>query len=420
MPALATKPPAPPVPLGRAAASGLVGTLLLRLAGGFATSALALYLRSLATDGAPISSISVGLVATGYYLTELLLSPVMGAVSDRLGRKGFMVAAPLVGAVALLLYPLTSAVPVLMLVRVLEGVSAAGAIPATLGYLSDLTEGSPARGRIMGLFEIVTLVGLAGGVILGPLLWSGLGSLTYPVLAVFYVAGALVFGLLLPPIGLTSRERRSWKDYRRILSSPRLVRFAPGWVAVNAILGVWTVHLQNQLSGPAGRVPEQALVGGLNGAALSRPFAFFSAAFLIGLYFWGARSGTGQRTTPMLWAGGGVFLAVACLTLLNHPAWLHLPGPAVFAGLLAGGFVMAGFTPVALAYLADISGDFPRDRGVVVGLYSVFLGLGQLLGGNIGGVFVNSWHIDGLSLFTALCALVAVAVVLGIRHLSDD
>lgn len=420
IPATAAGPTGKPTQLFRAAAAGLFGTLLLRLAGGLATSALGLYLRSLETQGAPISAISVGLVATAYYFTELVLSPVMGALSDRFGRKGFMAAAPLVGAVALLLYPLTSAIPVLMLVRVLEGVSAAGAVPATLGYLSDLTEGSRERGRIMGLFEIVTLVGLAGGIISGPLLWAALGSSIYAVLAGLYVLGALVYASLLPPMGVVIRGRRSWRDFRRILSSPRLVRFVPGWVAVNAILGLWTVHLQNQLSGPAGRVPGQALVGGLNGAALSKPFAFFLTAFVLGLYVWAARSGLGRRTTPMLWAGGGVFLAAGSLALLNHPNFLPLPGPLVFVGLLFGGFFMAGFTPVALAYLADISGDFPKDRGVVVGLYSVFLALGQLLGGNLGAVFVNAWQIDGLSLFTGLCAVIAVSVVLGIRRLSTD
>ncbi|HWG85695.1 MAG TPA: MFS transporter [Deinococcales bacterium] len=400
----------------RVAIAGLGGTLLLRLAGGIATSALALYLRSL-----DVSPYSVALVATGYYLAELLLSPVLGALSDRVGRRALMVITPLIGAVALLLYPLSALVPVLALIRLLEGVSAAGAVPATLGYLSDLTSRSPHRGRIMGLFEMVTLIGLAGGTIIGPRVWTALGTSTYAWLAGIYVLGALAFLLGLPHVGAITRHRRSLKDYGAILASRRLMRFIPSWLAVNAILGLWVVHLQNQLSGEAGRVPGQALVGGLNGAALSNVMAAFAAAFLAGLYFWAARSGIGRRTTPMIWSGYGVLWVSVFLLLLNHPEWLpFLPGSLLFVLMLAGAFVMAGFTPVALAYLADISEDFPNDRGVVVGLYSVFLALGQLVGGNLGGAFVTALHVDGIAILTAILAVVAMLGIGNIRRVSAD
>jgi MFS family permease len=131
----------------RASIAVLAGTLLLRLAGGLALSSLQLYQKSLGADGG-----SIAWVAAGYYATELVLAPVFGALSDRYGRKIFLVLAPLLGAVALVLYPHASSVAVFFAIRVLEGVSAGGAIPATLGYLSDLTDGSKYRPRIRGLF----------------------------------------------------------------------------------------------------------------------------------------------------------------------------------------------------------------------------------------------------------------------------
>ena len=42
--------------------------------------------------------------------------------------------------------------------------------------------------------------------------------------------------------------------------------------------------------------------------------------------------------------------------------------------------VQSGFTPAALAHLADITETHNTDRGAIMGLYSVFLGLGQFLG----------------------------------------
>ena len=70
---------------------------------------------------------------------------------------------------------------------------------------------------------------------------------------------------------------------------------------------------------------------------------------------------------------------------------------------------MAGATPAALGLLADISERFPADRGAIMGLYSVFLAIGQIIGSLIGG-FAADWRgIDGMLLATA--ALLAVAFV---------
>ena len=49
--------------------------------------------------------------------------------------------------------------------------------------------------------------------------------------------------------------------------------------------------------------------------------------------------------------------------------------------LIVGGlFVLAGATPAALGLLADMSEPYPRDRGAIMGLYSVFLAVGQIIG----------------------------------------
>jgi MFS family permease len=414
----------------RASIAVLAGTLLLRLAGGLALSSLQLYQKSLGADGG-----SIAWVAAGYYATELVLAPVFGALSDRYGRKIFLVLAPLLGAVALVLYPHASSVAVFFAIRVLEGVSAGGAIPATLGYLSDLTDGSKYRSRIMGLFEVMTLVGVAiGGTVLGPRVWDAFGTGSFAALAVLYVLGALVFALFLPQIGLRVQRRRTWSDYARALSNRRILRFMPAWFAATGVIGLWLVHVQSQLyqgkpGFPATPVPGQNLVASLDGPGISLVLGSFAVAFLAGLFF-GSRPNAGRKSTVMLQAGAGLMTIAVCLFLLNHPElgldWrvqLPIVGEARgwFLILLVGAFFQAGFTPVALAYLADISQDFPEDRGVVVGLYSIFLAGGNLIGGSLlGGPFVQALHMDGVALLTGLFTLVAFASVINIRQTSSD
>jgi MFS family permease len=404
----------------------LLGTFLLRVSGGLATGTLNFYLKSLGQEG-----LEVGFVAAGYYATELLLAPVFGAMTDRVGRKVLMAAAPVIGAVALLIYPLTSSLGVLFLIRVLEGISAAAAIPATLGYLSDLTDGSPHRARIMGLYEIVTLLGVTGGgIVLGPLLWNALGTGSYPFLAVVYLLGAAVFWFLLPNIGTRVQKQRGSADYLKALGSRRLVRFLPAWLAATAVIGLWLVHVQNILSkGKNELESSQALVGAFSPPEVSKYLGFFAAAFFVGLVFWAERAKHGKRTTPMLYAGGGLLAISVSWFFLNHPEFganWFIPTPLEpvsiwFVVLLLGAFFQAGFTPVALAYLADISEDFPEDRGVVMGLYSIFLAGGNLIGGSLlGGVFVSALKMDGVILLTFLMTLLAFGSVLHIRRVSSD
>ena len=71
--------------------------------------------------------------------------------------------------------------------------------------------------------------------------------------------------------------------------------------------------------------------------------------------------------------------------------------------------MLAGATPAALGLLADISEQFPTDRGAIMGLYGVFLAVGQIAGSLIGGVAADWRGFDGLLLATF--GLLAIAII---------
>jgi len=109
----------------------------------------------------------------------------------------------------------------------------------------------------------------------------------------------------------------------------------------------------------------------------------------------------------------GIFLFCIALAGINH---FGTGNPVLMAIwivlLLIGIFAESSFAPAALAYLADISEDAAKDRGLLMGLYSVFLGLGQLLGGALGAIFAQIWGFDGLLYLTVLLACVALIALL--------
>jgi predicted MFS family arabinose efflux permease len=84
------------------------------------------------------------------------------------------------------------------------------------------------------------------------------------------------------------------------------------------------------------------------------------------------------------------------------------------AALVVSIMVQSGFTPAALAHLADITENHASDRGAIMGLYSVFLGLGQFIGASIGGPFVDWLGADGMVMINILLGIFAGLLVMGL------
>jgi predicted MFS family arabinose efflux permease len=66
--------------------------------------------------------------------------------------------------------------------------------------------------------------------------------------------------------------------------------------------------------------------------------------------------------------------------------------------------------------LADVSEGFEEDRSAIMGLYSVFLGLGQVLGALLGGLAATWNGIDGLIVATAALLVVGVGALVNLRN----
>jgi predicted MFS family arabinose efflux permease len=155
---------------------------------------------------------------------------------------------------------------------------------------------------------------------------------------------------------------------------------------------------------------DQLLAGGLEGWQISIGLVAAGITFFAGLIYWGNRFTTTRRTTIIFYGIlGGAVLVLGGIAF-NHSGGLDVPFRLPFALLAGAGlFVLAGATPAALGLLADMSEAYPDDRGAVMGLYSVFLALGQILGAFVGGIAAERAAIDGL--------LVATLVMMGIALL---
>jgi len=429
----------------------IIGSLVLRMAAGVMGENIQFYfnaiheaalspthpLRAIVGTGQVyrISYELGGIIIGSFFVAELFGAMILGAWSDRFGRKLFIVFGPLFGAVAVLITSITTAIWLLIFTRLLEGLSTASNTPATLGFIAEATSHSPKlRMRIAGLFEIATIGGVAIGFSLGGWMWRNFGTAAIvagiPFTSPAFAMNALIYLVSLIILWLGIREVKEQKRASTstaispfetakrlwvIASNPLVASFAPAWIAINAVLGIWINLSARMLTDKAGAA-HQLLVGQFNSFEAGNILSAYAFFFILGIVLWSVLFPNLKRTTSMLIGSGGLMISCLLISAINHQPAINAPLVLPMGILLVVSImVQSGFTPAALAYLADITETQTSDRGAIMGLYSVFLGLGQFTGLSIGGIFIDRSGADGMALVTGLLGVFAAVLVIRLR-----
>ncbi|MGH2407566.1 MAG: MFS transporter [Candidatus Limnocylindrales bacterium] len=414
----------------------LAGTFTLRFSTGLTGALLGFYFGRLAPPNGNFDAVKVGIMAATFYLAEMVLAPPFGLLSDRIGHHRVMQFGPAFGALAVVLTAAATsleAATLLFLVviaatRLLEGASTAASVPSILGYIALITAGDEAlRGRAAARFEAATLGGLGVGFIVAPTLFKLTADAQgRPVIA--FLLNAVVYGLsyliyrfgVADPRGeseLLRAEHPGWRRYADLIRSAHVMLLAPTWIAINAAIGLWFSQSIYQFSRRDPAFPHQFLHRGFDETQITIAAIVIAAVFGAGLIYWGNRFKAMRRTTIILYGVLGGAALVGAGIAVNHSGELPFFVPLSFAAAMAVGlFVLAGATPAALGLLADVSEAFPADRGAIMGLYSVFLAIGQITGSLIGGVAAKAGGIDGLFVGTLVLLLFALVPLARLRR----
>ena len=162
-------------------------------------------------------------------------------------------------------------------------------------------------------------------------------------------------------------------------------------------------------------------MSGVSATTIGIGEAVVAVIFGAGLLFWGTVYAKFRRTTMLLMGVGSLVVLAVDVVAINHLGRTSVP-LLIGLGIVAviGLFVMSGATPAALGLLADVSEGFEDDRSAIMGLYSVFLGLGQVIGAAVG-AWAASWKgIDGLVVATAILLAIGMAALVNLRvHEAD-
>ena len=126
------------------------------------------------------SPFEIGLLFSSYSLAQLLFAPLLGRLSDRVGRRPVLLASIAGGAASYLLFALAPNYGMLLLARTLSGLAAANYAIAQ-AYMADVSPPEE-RSKAMGLVGAAFGLGFVLGPALGGLLaqagtWSGISGM---------------------------------------------------------------------------------------------------------------------------------------------------------------------------------------------------------------------------------------------------
>jgi predicted MFS family arabinose efflux permease len=349
------------------------------------------------------SGIAVGLVGASQALPEMLFAPVLARLADRMGRRRFLVGGPLLGVLGMGALSLATHSSQIAGSRLLEGIGAAAFVPTALGTIAAATAvDRAARARASGAFEGSTLVGYACGFVVGPFLYHALHRGVFPVLAIFYLAAALICWRMVretPPLPVSPLRL-----VLRAVTGPGPVRaFLPAWLAVNGLVGAFYANVGALLKRSPD--PHQTLVHGFDERLIGLFLLGWVALLVLGIVLWTPMLKRLGGPLTMRRAVPGAFLALGSLLVMNHlPLWA---APLLLPTFIVGILVQAGFGPAAVNYLADCSEALAADRSALMAFYTVTLAGGGALGAVLGGLMSRWLLLDGVILLGLMLAAVA-------------
>lgn len=356
--------------------------------------------------GAETEDIGWTLLAFGftlalYDLAEVLLKPLFGALSDRVGVRPVIVGGLLAFAAFSIVGALAPGMLGLVIARFGQGAAASAFSPASSAAVARLTDDST-RGRYFGRYGSWKSLGYALGPLLGAVLvvWGGIPALFW-ALAVLGLGAAAWVAFAVPAVPVLPRKRVTLVDLGHEL-------LAPGFLVPTLVLAATT----GALAVAVGFLPligRQEGLGTVGSMAIVTVLAVVSSAVQPLMGAWHDRG----RVSVRLGSVGGLLLIAVGVALA---AMWTMPLVLIATAVLVGAGVGAA-TPVAFSHLA--ASTPPERMGRTMGSAELGRELGDAGGPLVAGAVATATVPGvGLGVVAALTAGAGALALFGLRSRS--
>jgi DHA1 family multidrug resistance protein-like MFS transporter len=337
---------------------------------GFIGPLLPLYARDLGAAG-----LSLGMIFAGFSAARFLLTPFIGRLSDRFGRRVFLATGMAAYTVFSLLYVSATTTAQLILVRALHGASAGMVIPVAQAYIGDIAPPGK-ESSFLGTFTVSVFTAFG----IGPLVGGPLAE-RFGMHAPFFVMGSLsAIALLLILVFLpeTGAHRERWKNRASISS-----------VLSHALLIALIVFRSTLAFGRGIVVPFLPFVAESRGASISM-IGFLLATYILLAGFLQIPFGKlGDRVSkPLLMTVGMIASAITIAAIPYCRTIGHL-----FILQIASGAANAIGFPAAIG-MAAATGRKLNGMGTVMAVFNSGMSIGLIVGPLGGGFFSGIFGLD--------------------------
>lgn len=310
------------------------------------------------------SGIYVGLIFGSFSFSRTVLLPYFGGLSDRKGRKPFI----LIGLAGYVLisaaFVMTTSVTALIVIRFFQGIASAMIMPVVQAYVGEITP-KGREGYAMSLFNLSMFSSLSMGPVMGGVIhdiWSL--DAAFACMGVLSAVGMGLCILFLPPTGMEFIKDRDRKPipWRLMIRDRHLFGLFSYRFVYTACIGIiWCflpIFVQNRLSLSGASTGILVTLGVLVSGILQLPMGHLADR-------------SNKRVMVML---GGVFSALGMALIYTAESYWDL----IWAVSIFG--VGGGISMPAIMALAVILGNEKGAMASVISIVTVAHSLGMMAG----------------------------------------
>lgn len=340
---------------------------------------------------------ALGMIIASFSISRGLLQPIVGSLSDKWGRKNFLIFGLLIYGIVGLLIPQATSVGNLIGIRAFHGVGSAMIVPIAMAYVSML---SPAghEGRYMSYLNIAIFSGIGCGPVIGGLISDLLGfaSVFYLMAIISFIAMGLVITNM-PKRSSSEIEKRQTllKSVKMMIRSRRtsgilvarygtMIIMVPSMAFLPLLMSRWPDHTGLQ-------VGVVIACRTLTNAVLQVPFGRFADKY--------------NKLALLL--GGTLCMSLAVLMIPSMTDFFSVTILYVFLGVGE-----AVIWPVLGAYASE-EGKRHYGHGTMMGIFSLMMSGGVLTGAVLAGLSMDLLGIEW-SFYSCGITMMLVTLVAGL------